>query len=168
MFYLRDLPKHENLRAQAQRYPDINPDALTSLIVLLRVASDTLSHLESLLARDDMSQGRFTVLMVLNRNPDLGLSPADLATKCGVTRATMTGLLDGLEREGFVAREDALTDRRMFVVRLTPPGRAFLDRILPQYYRRIDKLMSPLGEREQRQLVEILSKLGAHVPPTAE
>jgi DNA-binding MarR family transcriptional regulator len=33
-----------------------------------------------------------------------GLAPHELAKRAGVTRATVTGLLDGLERDGFLSR----------------------------------------------------------------
>ncbi len=107
-----------------------------------------LTALETFLARYDMSQGRFTLLMVLNRDPHLGLCPSDLASKCGVTRATMTGLLDGLEREKFVTRVRHANDRRMATVMLTPEGIQFLDNLCPDYYRRIAGLMGKLTEEE--------------------
>ena len=49
---------------------------------------------------------------LLNRTPDEGQSPFDLARQSGVTRATMTGLVDGLERDGLVTRDRCPTDRR--------------------------------------------------------
>ena len=48
--------------------------------------------------------------MILNRNPEEGLNPSDLAAKCGVTRATMTGLLDSLERKRLIRRESDQAD----------------------------------------------------------
>jgi DNA-binding MarR family transcriptional regulator len=102
-------------------------------------------------------------MMILNRNPDQGLCPADLADKSGVTRATMTGLLDGLERDGLVAREGHLADRRMLMVRLTTKGREFLDKIVPGYLRKINDLMAPLTEQEKHTAADLLARLGGHV-----
>jgi DNA-binding MarR family transcriptional regulator len=45
------------------------------------------------------------------------LSPTALARRAGVHPATMTGILDRLERGGWVARERDPTDRRAVVVR---------------------------------------------------
>ena len=58
---------------------------------------------------------------------------ARLATTCGpqlselgarliVTRATVTGLLDSLERRGFVHRAPNPADRRSLLVEITPAG----------------------------------------------
>jgi DNA-binding MarR family transcriptional regulator len=154
MFYLRDIPKYESIRQRVRRYPDIDPAAVESFLILLRVASDVLAAVESYWARHNMSQGRFTVLVVLNREPTAPMKPSELASKCGVTRATMTGLLDGLEREKLHQN-----DRRMTLVRLTARGIALLDSIMPDHYRRIAKLMGGLSEADKHRLEEMLGKI---------
>jgi DNA-binding MarR family transcriptional regulator len=159
MFHLRDIPKYEALRQRVARYPEVDPAAVESCLVLLRVASDVLTALETFLARYDMSQGRFTTLMVLNRDPRQGLCPSDLASKCGVTRATMTGLLDGLERDKLVTREQHANDRRMATVLLTEEGIRFLDKLCPDYYRRIAGLMGKLKEEEKLGLEKFLKQV---------
>lgn len=159
MLYLRDLPKYESIRQQAQRYPQIDPRAVESFLVLLRVASDVLSGFEAFLAQYGMSQGKFTVLMVLNRDPATGLSPSELADRCGVTRATMTGLLDGLEREKLVHREGNAADRRKAVVRLANKACKLLDRVLPSYYSQVAGLMGALHEEQKVHLIDLLGKV---------
>ncbi|HEX4062449.1 MAG TPA: MarR family transcriptional regulator [Streptosporangiaceae bacterium] len=46
------------------------------------------------------------------------LSPGELAQRAGLHPATMTGVLDRLERGGWVARERDPADRRAVIVRL--------------------------------------------------
>ncbi len=58
-----------------------------------------------------LSEGKFVLLFLLRDLPE-GLAPHELAERAGVTRATITGLLDGLERDGFLARHDDKEDRR--------------------------------------------------------
>lgn len=109
-----------------------------------------------------VSQGRFTVLMLLY-DKSCGrthvLTPAQLADQAGVTRATMTGLIDTLERAGMVTRKPDPADRRMLSVELTSAGLAFLERILPEHFRRISRLMAALSEAERRTLVRLLGKI---------
>lgn len=163
MFYLRDLPKYEALRQRAARYPEIDPRAFEAFLVLMRVGSDLLDGLEAYLASKGMSQGKFTILMLLNRDPDAGVSPSDLADRSGVTRATITGLLDGLSREKLVSREDDTGDRRKAVVRLTARGRKTLDGILPEYYRHVAELMGGLSDDEKATLVDLLGRVNQRV-----
>jgi DNA-binding MarR family transcriptional regulator len=163
MFYLRDLPSPEFLRAYSQRYGNMAPVACEAFLVLLRIASDVAAGFDGYLEENGLSQGRFTVMMILNRNPAVGLSPSDLAERAGVTRATMTGLLDGLENEGLVTRSAHAQDRRMLTVRLTEGGLRRLDDMLPEYFRRISALLGDLDEDEQRTLTKLLRGVGARV-----
>jgi DNA-binding MarR family transcriptional regulator len=164
MFLLRDLPKYETIRQHSERYPQIDPRAIEAFLVLLRTATDTLNAFDHYLLRLGMSQGKFTVLMLLNRDPQQGLSPSDLADKAGVTRATMTGLLDGLEREKLVSRQGDRADRRRAVVRLTTAARSFLDGMLPDYYTEVHELMADLTESDKLHLTELLGKISHRIP----
>lgn len=159
MFFLKDLPTDNTLSEFARRYPDMNPSALKTCALLLRTGSDLLAVFEKFLGRHGLSQGRFLTLIVLNRTPDEVVTPSTLAEKIGVKRATMTGLLDGLERDGLVERLDHPQDRRKIGLRLTGKGRQTLDAILPDYYRNIAKLMVRLTEKERLDLISLLGKV---------
>jgi len=52
-----------------------------------------------------------------------GLKMIDLARASGLEPSTMTGLLDRMEREGFVTREPDPDDRRVQKIMLTNSGR---------------------------------------------
>ena len=168
LFILREVPKYGEIRDRARRYPDIDPDSVSAYILLLRIASDIAVRIEAFLAARHLSRARFTVLMILNKNPDTGLPPVELSRKCTVTRATMTGLLDGLERDGLILRADHETDRRMQSISLTPRARKLLDGMLPEYYRLINSLMAPLGRSEKHEMARLLCKIGKKMELPAE
>jgi DNA-binding MarR family transcriptional regulator len=164
MFYLRDLPNYETIKKRAARYAGADPAAVESCLVLLRVAVDVLAAFDAYLARHKISAGRFSLLMILNRDPDTPMSPSDLAVRAGVTRATVTGLLDGLEREQLVERRHGRSDRRTVRVHITSAGRDRLEEILPDYHRRVADLMGELSESEKRLLTGLLGKVKAGIP----
>ena len=159
MFYLKDLPTDRTLGEFAKRYPDLDPSALKTCVVLLRTGSDLLTAFETILGKHGLSQGRFLTLIVMNREPNEEINPSSLAEKVGVTRATMTGLLDGLEQKGMVKRLAHPKDRRKISILLTDMGRQVLDEMLPDYYSRIAKLMVNLTENERQELVSLLGKV---------
>src|ERR1051325_11396732 len=161
MYTLRDVPKYENIRALASRYRELEPASSAAFVLLLRVASDFLATTEDYLAEHGLSQGRFIVLMLLNRTADLPQNPCVLAEKAGVTRATMTGLMDGLVRDELVAREISSDDRRMLEVRLTAKGKRFLENLTPGYFRLVKDLMKGLSTAEREQMIDLLTKLRA-------
>ena len=159
MFFLKDLPTDQNLQEFSVRYPNMNPSALIACAVLMRTGSGLLASLETVLGKHGLSQGRFLTLIVMNRNPDVEVNPSTLAEKLGVKRATMTGLLAGLEKENFVERKIRPEDRRKIGVRITHKGKQVLDEMLPDYYRHIAKLMANLTEKERLELTSLLSKV---------
>ena len=67
------------------------------MVRLMRIANDMQEGLEQSLQPHGLSLGRFTLLMTLLREEGHRLKPSILAERAGVTRATVTGLLDGLE-----------------------------------------------------------------------
>jgi DNA-binding MarR family transcriptional regulator len=159
MFYLKDLPTDKTLSEFAKRYPDLDPSALKTCVVLLRTGSDLLTAFETFLGKHGLSQGRFLTLIVMNRTPDEEINPSSLAEKVGVTRATMTGLLDGLEKNSLLDRVAHPEDRRKLGIRLTKKGRQLLDEMLPGYYDYIAKLMVNLTENERQNLGSLLGKV---------
>jgi len=167
MLLLRDLPKYETLLQYAQRYPETNPGAVEAYLHMLRLSSDIINEIERFFASYGCSQGRFTILALLNRNPDAPLNPADLARRAGVTRATITGLLQGLEQDGLIGRESSDDDKRMFFVMLTKKGRKYVDEVLPELFRRIKELMAGLTEADRKHFLTLLDKVGTRLPMLA-
>ncbi len=159
MFYLKDLPTEKTLREFRERYPNLDMSALKACTELLRTGSDLLTAFEAILGKHGLSQGRFLTLIVMNRTPNKAISPSVLAEKVGVKRATMTGLLDGLEGKGLVERLAHPQDRRKLGIRLTNKGRQLLDEMLPGYYDHIGKLMEKLSEKERQELGILLGKV---------
>lgn len=164
MFLLRDVPKSEVLKAFARQMPDLDPSAAEACLTLLRTASDVMLALDAHFTRHDISQGRFGILMTLARTGDGHRTPAELAERLSCTRATVTGLLDGLERDGLVERRPSTDDRRRIDVTITKMGRVFLETMLPDHFRRVAALMSALSEKERRSLITLLAKVDEGIP----
>lgn len=161
MLQLRDLPTAEILEKFARRYPEADVSGVVTFLHLLRAGTDLSMALDSYLQQHDLLQGRWWVLILLMRESDYTTTPSTLADKAGVSRATMTGLLDGLEREGLVARIFDTRDRRRISIHLTPAGLAKLDEVMPDYYQRVRHLMAPLDEAERQQFMALLTRIQA-------
>ena len=82
----------------------------------------------------------------------------DFADALMCTRATITGIIDTLERKGLVVRAPNPTDRRSFLAALTDQGQA-LQRSTPSLDRTYDKCCSVLTPLEFQQLGFLLGKL---------
>jgi DNA-binding MarR family transcriptional regulator len=174
LLLLKDLPRYECLLEGAKVFPELDPSACEAFLHLLRAGDEVFTVSERNLADHNISQGRFSVLMLL-WNPAqrrLGATsssapcentgprtPAELADAAGVTRATMTGLIDTLERDGLVRREPDPDDRRMMSVRLTPKAETFMADMLPAHFQIMARIMAALSESERKTLVRLLTKI---------
>ncbi|ABQ27682.1 MarR family winged helix-turn-helix transcriptional regulator [Geotalea uraniireducens] len=160
MFDIVDLPDSSTIAKLAQRYPMLEIPALETWLTLMRVSGDCQNDLDQFLARHNLSQRKFFVLILLMRNP-YGLKVSQLAAGTGVSCPTMTGVVDGLLNAGLVTRETDEQDRRIFVVTITTVGQELLDQVLPQHYQRVSRIMSMLDEAERTQLNGLLAKIRA-------
>ncbi|MCL4396633.1 MAG: MarR family transcriptional regulator [Chloroflexi bacterium] len=110
-----------------------------------------------------LSWPKFMLLLVLQVNEahgaGTGLQPSELSEVQGIPRNTVSELLASLEEEGLVSRELHGTDRRKFVIRLTPQGRKTLKSKLGTQFRQITKCFNALGVEERATLLDLLTRL---------
>lgn len=105
---------------------------------------------------------RFDLMAQLERNP-AGLRMTELSKRMMVTSGNITGITDQLVDEGLVRREPDASDRRAFVVRLTPAGRRLFDRMAAAHEGWIAELFAGLGPADLQRMYALLARLKAHV-----
>jgi len=162
---LKNIPRYECLLEASKKCPELDPSACEAFLHLLRTGDEAFLYTEENLTRHGISHGRFGVLMLLwgnCQNPSAnthGMTPAELADDSNVARATMTGLIDTLVRDGFVKRTADTDDRRMMRVALTGKAQKFLERLMPGHFQRMAAIMDPLNQTERKTLVSLLNKV---------
>jgi DNA-binding MarR family transcriptional regulator len=162
LLMLKDLPRYECLLEAVRKHPDLDPSACEAYLNLLRAGDEAYRRSETFFNEHSMSPGRFTVMMLLYDKIEghpIPQTPADLAEMAGVTRATITGLVDTLERDGLVTRAHDSGDRRMMLIHLTPKGHETLESVIPGHFKQMAAQMAPLSEHERKTLVRLLNKL---------
>ena len=159
--------KTDLIRKFVQRYPVLQSSAFEALAAILDAGREWGRALDHNLDAYGLSQGRYFVLLYLFYQEMEGsdsASPSKIADGLSVTRPTITWLLDGLERDGFLERRNDSQDRRALTVRLTDKGRQFLDEFMPAQAVRINAAMANLDEDERRTLIALLGKSGLSGP----
>jgi len=159
----REIPETEAIVPAEWHCPDIDWPAVESFLTLVNVAGEALTAVDHYLSGHGMSRGRFMVMGVLARETPKAMCPSDLAAVCGVTRATITGLIDSLERDNMVMRQQSAGDHRMMHIRLTDEGRRFLDKVMPDYYRRVGQITVQLSQSEKAGMHAALGKIKAGI-----
>jgi DNA-binding MarR family transcriptional regulator len=97
------------------------------LLALQRATHHTLHALATALAELDLTASEINTLANLaDRQPR---NVSELSTDTGIRTTTLTGVLDRLERRGYLTRELDAADRRSFRLVLTAPGKAVAARV---------------------------------------
>ena len=169
LLMLKEIPRYECLQEAAAQVKDMKASACDAFLHILSTG-DAASKAEGVfLSSHGLSQGRLIVLMLLEECGEPKMRSSDLANHASVSRATMTGLLDSLERDGLVARTLDPNDRRATQVTITEQGREMLEKTIPHYFRWISQALAALTDRERTQLARLLRKAHrAFIPPATD
>ena len=123
-------------------------DLRTSLGYLLKEASGALrAAMEGVLRPLGLSVTQYSCLELLGQRP--GLSGSELARGTFVTRQSMNVLLQGLERDGLVARPTEAPVGKVLPTRLTPRGRRSLEKATVAVRSVEVRMLAGLSETEQ-------------------
>lgn len=120
----------------------------------LSIQLSLLNHQVS--TRVELRDVDFDCLDLVNRHGPL--SPSALARRAGLHPATMTGILDRLERGGWVARDRDPSDRRAVIVRALRERNAELYRIYAPMNRSMDDLCAGYDDAQLELLADFLRR----------
>lgn len=135
-------------------------------LLCIAVTGDLLAReAQRALAPFGITEAQFNVLMILAYQSEDGeMSQTRLGRTLLVNRSNVTGLVDRMEKTGWVRRVPAADDRRMNQVVITTEGSGLLERAHRAYYERVEAIMRGLSTSEWRNLVELTEKVrqGVH------
>ena len=138
--------------------------ATVNLVVTLRrTVSELTSVLEAYTGDVKVTPGRINILMALDASPEKSMPLSDLGDHLVVTRANITGLIDGLVKDGLVQRLDHPEDRRMVLAELTPKGKKFIAWLGPIHHKLVNKIGNCLDEDEKGAITGWLDCLRKHI-----
>ena len=112
--------------------------------------------------KHELSEEHFTVpqleiISCLDRKT--GLSLSEIAERLLVSGGNVTGIIDRLERDGYVHRVRDKVDRRIVRALLTEKGFELYKSFLPRYKEVMHRINSGLTVEEKKQLQRLLKKL---------
>lgn len=142
----------------SQRYPEGSARATESAMNIVRTAALITDRVAKLVRRFDLTPASGLVLGIL-ADAEQPLPPHVISQRLIVTRATVTGIVDSLERRGYARRTPHPEDRRMLLVQITPRGRRIADAMRRLVHGRQRVWFQGLTDAEQRSLVELLGRV---------
>jgi DNA-binding MarR family transcriptional regulator len=159
MFFLKDFPDEAMIARFRAVLPQADAVGVQVFVRLLALGSECLSRLDRVLGAHGLSHSRWIVLMLLRRREVWRALPSELAREQGIARATMSGLVRGLEGQGLVTMQADDRDRRRTVIVLTPEGAALVERVLPECLELMERTLSPLNQGEKDEFKRLIEKL---------
>jgi MarR family transcriptional regulator, organic hydroperoxide resistance regulator len=83
----------------------------------------------------------------------------EIAEMARISPASVTGMLDDLERDGIVTRVRSDTDRRRVLVTLTDDGRALLKKRRRLWLKRWDSALADVPERDLEAAADVMRRI---------
>lgn len=155
-----DIPGREHFTKYKELLPDMDLDFMHDFSSAMHLFHKVTILTESYFHKMGLSKGRFLILVnLLVTDPDQGACISDLCPHYQVSSATMTGLLDTLEREGMIERIPNPEDRRKVNVRITDKGRTFMMDFLPRHQANAKDMATHLTRQDRMELPRMLRKL---------
>jgi DNA-binding MarR family transcriptional regulator len=123
------------------------------------------AHINDLLRPHDLTYSQWQVLALVGRRAPAAATQREIQGCLRVEAATLTGVVDGLVRRGWMVRRENAADRRVNELTLTEAGTAVFDELAPwvaeQVQGRLQHGLSPgqlaLAREVLQQVVQNLS-----------
>jgi len=104
---------------------------------------------------------QLAIMGVLERVKDANMT--DLASAMNVTTSAMTGVVDRLVRDGYVARTRDSEDRRIVHIKLTAKGLKTIRAEIESRKRVTIKMFGMISQEEREKYLEILEHIKSHI-----
>jgi DNA-binding MarR family transcriptional regulator len=125
---LRFDPIAEARRVWGERWGEEVTPSMSAVTSIMRAQQILLARLNAILGDFDLTFARYEALMLLHLSSRGSLPLGKIGDRLQVHRTSVTNLIDGLERSGYVRRLAHESDRRTTLAEITPEGRTVAER----------------------------------------
>jgi DNA-binding MarR family transcriptional regulator len=166
----KEKPRLKLIETDVDAETRIRDDHHLSVRLWLRMLSCT-NRIENVVRQNMQANFQTTLprfdLMAQLERARQGLKMSELSQRMMVTGGNVTGITDGLEKEGLVVREVDASDRRVYRVKLTAEGQRQFRRMAAEHEQWVIALFDGMSARSKEQLVELLADLKTHISRSA-
>lgn len=107
----------------------------------------------------DISQQQGRMIAYIAQNEDKGLIQKDLAQVFQRRDASITSMLQGLEKKGYIERRIPKNNERQKNIYVLPKGTALIDQTNEAFYAAEKELVQALNAEEVEELTRLLRKI---------
>jgi MarR family 2-MHQ and catechol resistance regulon transcriptional repressor len=137
-------------------------DIANKTIIELQKTAEILEEIHNKFFNEfDISSTKFNLLVILYNASEAGMTLSEIGKEMLVTKANITGLVDRLEKQGYVVRKKHHGDRRKIIAVITHSGERFTEKVIKEYKVWSKEVMTILDDEEKSQLLYLFKKLQA-------
>lgn len=151
-----------HLAPAAEKPPENGDDRATLGRLIAQVARQWRRAADDRLRPHGLTQATWLPLLYIARSP-APPRQKDLAEQLAVESSTVVRLLDMLEADGFIRRQEGSEDRRAKVALLTDAGRAIVQRVEAVGHELRAEMLAGIPERDLATMLRVLAKLSARL-----
>lgn len=146
----------------AALYPTASASATECAMNLVLTADLLVKRIATLLQPLNLTPTSGLVLSIL-ADAEEPLPPSAIADRLIISRATVTGLLDSLERREYLLRRPHASDRRVVLAEITATGRQAASAFRPIVHQHQREWLEVLSATEQQWLLDALHRVQARL-----
>lgn len=127
------------------------------LIALRKIIQAIEMNSKKLVKRVGLTGPQLVILQEIARCGEV--TAGEIARAVSLSQATVTGILERMEKRGLLARQRSESDKRRIMVRITATGRQLLEEAPPLMQEAFVERFSSLQEWEQTMILSALQRL---------
>ena len=156
------------MEALCKRFAGQDLPALDVVFALRMTAQQVDNTITEWMADTAGTPARFQILGLLWASGAGGVPHKEIVKALEVTRATVSGLMTSLERDGLVKSTVDRDDRRNLIATLTSRGRAIVEKAIDANATSLRAALAPLSATELKTLASLLQRLRQGFIPVRE
>jgi MarR family transcriptional regulator, negative regulator of the multidrug operon emrRAB len=159
---------YEGVDRVADRIPQLPKSEVFLVRLLMLTAGALLREFESKLKPHGMNDSDFRTLMMLYSAEDGSATPGQLCVLAEQKPTNMTRIANALAQRDLISRSHATHDRRQVLLRITPAGRRFVNKLLPPMFPPLVESFACFSDTERKTFEKLLKKLALHIDPVVD
>lgn len=124
-----------------------------------RIHLDIEKEIHTKLSAYNLTKSQLDILNYLDQHPDQMTCQKDLQNYLHVSNATINGLVNRLEQNGYIYRITNSEDKRMVSIHPTEKANQIKDLFLTTIYNLEQKMMAHIAPNKQEELVNLLEQM---------
>lgn len=124
-----------------------------------RIHLDIEKEIHTKLSAYNLTKSQLDILNYLDQHPDQMICQKDLQNYLHVSNATINGLVNRLEQNGYIYRITNSEDKRMVSIHPTEKANQIKDLFLTTIYNLEQKMMAHIAPDKQEELVNLLEQM---------